>query len=295
MMGKMDTRLFTTFTQIEVWTIDAFISNPNNGRLTVLTRETMIEIFFEGNCLRIVLVIGLCFLGVGGFAVGSNFAQLLPKYFPASGIFIVGVSLIVVAGLGFLACWKGNRFLLIFTTGLLLALVCSQIALAARGYQMQDTLSQQIYDSWLNSSIKVRISVEKNFNCCGWRSPLDEVPPGWDINTCPQDESKDKCCQLSSIFNTTTSNSSVLDDDTCPANSTLLACCPPPDECIDSDLVTCQNSIDDYLNHKIVLILTLVVLFALVEILGIIESVALTVRLWPRKPKASAYPRYSQL
>jgi len=242
------------------------------------------------------LVFGLAFLGIGGFAVGTDLAELLPKHFPAAGIFIVGMSLIVVAILGILACWKINRYLLIFATILLVALVCTQAGLAIEAVHMGGLWSQELYNSWNQSSLDVRIQIEKEFNCCGYQSKEDEIPPDWNIKTCS--ENIGQCCVLPKAFNVSSANTTVFHSDPnsfCNSNDTLLECCGAPDVCVNGNDTTCENALSAFINRKLKVIEGVGIFFALLEFIGVIESILLLAKIWPRKTEPKPYARYSRL
>jgi len=240
------------------------------------------------------LFIGIALVGTGGFAVGTGIGELMPKHFPAFGIFIVGVSFILCSGIGAFACFRKNRILLIITSILFVILILAQLGLGIMGALMgKGQWQSELAQSWSTTPLPAREIVENAFNCCGYHSYSDEFPPGWD-ETCPANVTKQICCALNSIYITEGWNASIAKG-SCSEGQSRLECCGSPDPCAvhKPELEPCEDALLEFFSDQIGIIAAVATVFGLFELLGLVVTIILTWKLW--SPLITSPSRYSRL
>jgi len=248
------------------WNRENFLSSGAPvSRIVRLTKAIAMAIYF------IFLVFGMVLIAVGGFATGTGISDLLPKHFPAVGLFGIGLVLIFMSGLGFISCLKQNKKMLYLSAGLLILLVGTQIGLSIEALHMGgQQWDNELYQSWMSSSLQIREKVEKNFDCCGFKSEQDEIPSDWNFPCASTPTPSDDCCKIDQkIYKAPGTNS------TCRAEETRLECCGPPDPCVGQGLGTCSGRIGQFITDKLVAIGSSAFVFALVEVIAILLTAAL--------------------
>jgi len=164
----------------------------------------------------------------------------------------------------------------------LLIVIIAQGVLSYEAYKIGHEWTNEFYSSWNSSSISIRKSVERNFNCCGFESRDDEMPSNWN-ETCPENElEKEKCCKLPNDKQYSQSGFSWNQTgQNCSVTQTRLNCCGAPDSCVfNLRLQTCFESISQFISKKLTLIIALGVTFGCWEIFGLLIGLLMTITIW---------------
>eukprot|EP01101_Sappina_pedata_P003620 TRINITY_DN1453_c0_g1_i1.p1 TRINITY_DN1453_c0_g1~~TRINITY_DN1453_c0_g1_i1.p1 ORF type:complete len:327 (-),score=94.18 TRINITY_DN1453_c0_g1_i1:68-1009(-) len=228
----------------------------------------------------ILLIFGMVLIAAGGFAVGSGLASLLPKHFPAEGLFVVGICLVFTSGLGVVASFSKKKILILVTIALVLILVIAQFVLGVKAAAMgSDAWVDELDVAWRATPIATRIQIENSFDCCGFTSETEQIPPGW--NEICADPNRETCCELPPLFDTPSAN--MTQHGVCAADQTRIECCGLPDTCVYADQPTCYDATTSFLEEKLSLISAMAITFTLIEILGVIVSFVLVRRIWSQK------------
>jgi len=123
------------------------------------------------------LVLGVIVMALGGAASNASFSSIAGKDWTVA-IACIGMLIFVMAMLGALAAYTGNRYLLmayaVFLGALFISVFIIGIYIAAKS---NGQTSDLIRSGWNYSSNGARIDLENAYQCCGLNTPDDS--PGY--------------------------------------------------------------------------------------------------------------------
>ena len=117
-------------------------------------------------------VCSVVILAIGAYALNADNPIYKESSLP-TGIMVLGGFVLVMSFLGCFGALQENRVLLLLYAILLCCAILCQIILAGIVLGSSSTVEKALEDAWKSASNATRTEVQKDFDCCGFRTFRD--------------------------------------------------------------------------------------------------------------------------